>query len=60
MVEKANQHLRVTTVSLPKSLADQVDGFRFERRLPSQAEAIRQLLKAGLAHVKETKRGSSS
>ena len=51
---------RVTTISLPRSLIERVDAFRFERRLSSNAEAIRQLIEAGLAHVKETKRGNSS
>jgi metal-responsive CopG/Arc/MetJ family transcriptional regulator len=61
MVAKADgPPARVTTISLPRSLVERVDGFRFERRLSSRAEAIRQLLEEGLAHVKETKRGSSS
>jgi metal-responsive CopG/Arc/MetJ family transcriptional regulator len=61
MVAKADgPPARVTTISLPRRLVKRVDGFRFERRLSSRAEAIRQLLEEGLAHVKETKRGSSS
>jgi metal-responsive CopG/Arc/MetJ family transcriptional regulator len=61
MVAKADgPPARVTTISLPRSLVERVDAFRFERRLSSNAEAIRQLLEEGLAHVKETKRGSSS
>ena len=60
MVEKADRPPRVTTISLPRSLVERIDDFRFERRLSSRTEAIRQLIEAALAHVKETKRGSSS
>ena len=61
MSEKANRPpARVTTISLPRSLVEQIDEFRFERRLASRTEAIRQLVEAGLVHVKETRRGSSS
>ena len=49
-----------TTINLPRNLVEQIDDFRFERRLSSRTEAIRKLLEEGLAHVKETKRGSSS
>jgi metal-responsive CopG/Arc/MetJ family transcriptional regulator len=60
MVAKADgPPARVTTISLPRSLVERVDAFRFERRLSSNAEATRQLIEAGLVHVKETKRGSS-
>ena len=61
MVEKADRPpARITTISLPRSLVEQIDDFRFERRLSSRAEAIRQLIEAGLQRVQETKRGSSS
>jgi metal-responsive CopG/Arc/MetJ family transcriptional regulator len=61
MVEKVDwSPARVTTISLPKSLVDRIDEFRFGRRLSSRAEAIRQLIEAGLQRVQETKRGSSS
>jgi metal-responsive CopG/Arc/MetJ family transcriptional regulator len=62
MVEKADRPLArvTTTINLPRNLVEQIDDFRFERRLSSRAEAIRQLIEAALAHVKETKRGSSS
>jgi metal-responsive CopG/Arc/MetJ family transcriptional regulator len=61
MVEKVDRSpARVTTISLPKSLVDRIDEFRFGRRLSSRAEAIRQLIEAGLQRVQETKRGSSS
>jgi metal-responsive CopG/Arc/MetJ family transcriptional regulator len=59
MVQKVDRSpARVTTISLPKSLVDRIDEFRFGRRLSSRAEAIRQLIEAGLQ--RETKRGSSS
>ena len=61
MFEKADRPPAcVTTISLPRSLVEQIDDFRFERRLSSRAEAIRQLIEAGLVHVKEAKRGSFS
>jgi metal-responsive CopG/Arc/MetJ family transcriptional regulator len=62
MVEKADRPLArvTTTINLPGNLVEQIDDFRFERRLLSRTEAIRQLIEAALAHVKETKRGSSS
>jgi hypothetical protein len=60
MFEKANEPpARVTTISLPRSLVERIDDFRFERQLSSRAEAIRQLIEAGLLHVKEIKRGGS-
>jgi hypothetical protein len=51
---------RVTTISLPRSLVERIDDFRFERRLSSRAEAIRRLIEEGLQRAAETKRGSSS
>jgi metal-responsive CopG/Arc/MetJ family transcriptional regulator len=52
--------LRVTTISLPRGLVERIDDFRFERHLSSRAEAIRELIEAGLQRAKETKRRSSS
>jgi metal-responsive CopG/Arc/MetJ family transcriptional regulator len=61
MVEKADRRpARVTTISLPRSLVERIDNFRFENLLSSRAEGIRQLIEAGLQRAKETKRGSSS
>jgi metal-responsive CopG/Arc/MetJ family transcriptional regulator len=60
MVEKAQPPARVTTISLPRRLVDRIDDFRFERRLSSRAEAIRQLIEVGLWRAKDTSRGSSS
>jgi hypothetical protein len=33
---------------IPKPLLDRIDDYRFENRLPSRSEAIRQLIEAGL------------
>ena len=57
MVEKADRPLArvTTTINLPRNLVEQIDDFRFERRLSSRTEAIRQLLEEGLAHVRETR-----
>jgi metal-responsive CopG/Arc/MetJ family transcriptional regulator len=33
---------------MDKKLVERIDDFRFERRLPSRAEAIRQLIDVGL------------
>ena len=60
MFEKADRPPAcVTTISLPRSLVEQIDDFRFERRLSSRAEAIRQLIEVGLWRANETDRGSS-
>lgn len=34
---------------IPQELLDRIDDFRFENRINSRAEAIRQLIEAGLA-----------
>jgi hypothetical protein len=34
---------------IPKALLARIDDFRFEKRLPSRSEAIRQLIEAGLS-----------
>jgi metal-responsive CopG/Arc/MetJ family transcriptional regulator len=61
MVEKTDRRpARVTTISLPRRLVDRIDDFRFERRLSSRAEAIRQLIEVGLWRARETNSGSSS
>jgi metal-responsive CopG/Arc/MetJ family transcriptional regulator len=61
MFEKADRApALVTTISLPRSLVERIDDFRFERHLSSRGEAIRQLIEAGLWRAKETKPGSSS
>ena len=33
---------------MPRKLVERIDDFRFSHRLPSRAEAIRQLVEAGL------------
>jgi metal-responsive CopG/Arc/MetJ family transcriptional regulator len=61
MLQPANRsHPRVTTISLPRSLVERIDDFRFAHHLSSRAEAIRELIEAGLQRAKETKRRSSS
>jgi hypothetical protein len=60
MFEKADRPPRVTTISLPRSLVERIDDFRFERRLSSRAEAIRELIEAGLQRAKETNRRNFS
>jgi hypothetical protein len=59
-LKKPSPPARVTTISLPRRLVDRIDDFRFERRLSSRAEAIRQLIEVGLWRANETDRGSSS
>jgi metal-responsive CopG/Arc/MetJ family transcriptional regulator len=58
MVAKAERGM----IRMRRELLERIDDFRFARRLPSRAEAIRQLIEAGLRHAKEPKqtRGSSS
>jgi metal-responsive CopG/Arc/MetJ family transcriptional regulator len=60
MFEKADRPPRVTTISLPRSLVERIDDFRFERRLSSRAEALRELIEAGLQGAKETNRRNFS
>jgi metal-responsive CopG/Arc/MetJ family transcriptional regulator len=38
-------------IPLPKKLIEQIDEYRWAHRLPSRAEAIRQLVKTGLRHA---------
>jgi metal-responsive CopG/Arc/MetJ family transcriptional regulator len=35
-------------LTMPKDLLDQIDEYRWANRIPSRAEAIRQLIKEGL------------
>ncbi len=37
---------------MPASLVEAIDDFRYEQRLPSRSEAIRQLLEFALANMK--------
>ena len=36
-------------ISLPEGIGEAIDDYRFATRAPSRAEAVRQLLKVGLA-----------
>jgi len=47
MARKAEEPKRLI-VPMPKELVDQIDDYRWANRLPSRAEAIRQLIKEGL------------
>jgi metal-responsive CopG/Arc/MetJ family transcriptional regulator len=47
-------------VPTSRSLVERIDDFRFERRLSSRAEAIRELIEAGLQRAKETNRRNFS
>jgi hypothetical protein len=40
--------IRIPPLRLPAALASDVDDYRFAHRIPSRAEAIRRLLKAGV------------
>jgi metal-responsive CopG/Arc/MetJ family transcriptional regulator len=55
MVAKAEPPLPRVIVPMRQKLVEQIDDFRFSRRLPSRAEAIRQLIETGLRHAKEPK-----
>jgi metal-responsive CopG/Arc/MetJ family transcriptional regulator len=44
----------------PEALSSGLTTFRFERRLSSRAEAIRELIEAGLQRAKETNRRNFS
>lgn len=52
MGAKDPEPLRII-ILMNKRLIDQIDDFRFEHRMTSRAEAIRQLIKAGLQQSKE-------
>ena len=41
-------------VPIPKELIKQIDEYRWANRIPSRAEAIRQLVKLGLQHAPKT------
>lgn len=40
---------------MPKSLVDAIDDYRYSARIPSRAEAIRQLLEAALKAPRQRK-----
>ena len=44
-------------VSLPEDLARQIEDFRFDNRISSEAEAIRRLIELGLSAAKGRKSG---
>ncbi|MBB3808765.1 hypothetical protein [Pseudochelatococcus contaminans] len=44
-------------VSLPKTMVQEIDDFRFQERIKTEAEAIRQLIALGLAAVRLRDKG---
>jgi hypothetical protein len=52
MARKAEEPKRLI-VPMPKELVDQIDEYRWANRIPSRAEAIRQLIKKGLKAPKK-------
>ena len=44
------------TLALPQPLWDAVADYRFSARIPTEAEAVRRLIEAGLAAVKKGKK----
>jgi metal-responsive CopG/Arc/MetJ family transcriptional regulator len=40
--------IRIPSLRLPVALLSAVDDYRFENRLPSRAEAFRQIIEAGV------------
>ncbi|MHA1969678.1 MAG: ribbon-helix-helix domain-containing protein [Candidatus Hodarchaeales archaeon] len=47
----------VITMIFPEKLLEQVEDYRYENRIPTRTEAIRQLLEKGLKqYEKETKK----
>ena len=47
----------VITMIFPEDLLNKVEDYRYENRIPTRTEAIRQLLEKGLKqHEKETKK----
>ena len=50
--------------TLPKSMVAAIENYRFEHRIPSRSETIRELIKAGLesklrSHRSRTEKGGS-
>lgn len=41
-------------ISMPRELAEKISDYRYDNRLPSEAEAIRQLIKLGLGKAENT------
>ncbi|GAN61621.1 hypothetical protein ACI01nite_24860 [Acetobacter cibinongensis] len=40
-------------ISMPRELAEEISNYRYDNRLPSEAEAVRQLIKLGLEKRKK-------
>jgi metal-responsive CopG/Arc/MetJ family transcriptional regulator len=48
MVAKPDQDVERIFTRMPRKLVERIDDFRFPRRIPSRAEAIRRLIEDGL------------
>jgi metal-responsive CopG/Arc/MetJ family transcriptional regulator len=48
MVAKPDQDVERIFTRMPGRLVERIDDFRFSRRIPSRAEAIRRLIEDGL------------
>jgi metal-responsive CopG/Arc/MetJ family transcriptional regulator len=46
----------VVTMIFPKELLERVEDYRYENRIPSRTEALRQLLEKGLKQYEKTKK----
>lgn len=55
IIDAMPQDVDRIVVPMPRQLVERIDDFRFSRRLPSRAEAIRQLIEAGLKSFGQTK-----
>ena len=60
MVAKAVEPPERFIILMPRELIERIDDFRFQQRLPSRSEAVRQLIEAGLRHAKPPKPPRSS
>ena len=58
--EQQEQPLKRVMVPMPDALIAEIGDFRFEERRDSQADAIRELIKIGLATWRKGKRGGKS
>jgi metal-responsive CopG/Arc/MetJ family transcriptional regulator len=48
MIAKPDQDVERIFTRMPRKLVERIDDFRFSRRIPSRAEAIRRLIEDGL------------
>jgi metal-responsive CopG/Arc/MetJ family transcriptional regulator len=48
MVGRPDRAFERVSAKFPRELLERIDDFRYTRRIPSRAEAVRQLIEAGL------------